>query len=46
MCSSTARRTPVAIEWPELLKQKGYKLLAEARKEPWGQTVTRTPWMR
>jgi catechol 2,3-dioxygenase-like lactoylglutathione lyase family enzyme len=24
-----------------VLKQKGYKLLVEARKEPWGQIVTR-----
>jgi len=23
------------------LKERGYKLLVEARKEPWGQTVTR-----
>ena len=25
----------------EVLKKQGYKLLVEARKEPWGQTVTR-----
>jgi catechol 2,3-dioxygenase-like lactoylglutathione lyase family enzyme len=25
----------------DLLKKRGYKLLVEARKEPWGQTVTR-----
>jgi catechol 2,3-dioxygenase-like lactoylglutathione lyase family enzyme len=25
----------------EALKARGYKLLVEARKEPWGQTVTR-----
>jgi catechol 2,3-dioxygenase-like lactoylglutathione lyase family enzyme len=25
----------------DVLKKQGYKLLVEARKEPWGQTVTR-----
>jgi catechol 2,3-dioxygenase-like lactoylglutathione lyase family enzyme len=25
----------------KVLKQRGYKLLVEARKEPWGQTVSR-----
>jgi len=25
----------------EVLKQQGYRLLIESRKEPWGQTVTR-----
>jgi hypothetical protein len=43
---------PVPQAWLELdvesveeasaeLKQQGYRLLVEARKEPWGQTVTR-----